>query len=71
MFPFRYSSIFKSRWMALLFAASILWTALDVAGKPAAKSGDGNAAAAADSTGAPASSAEMNQAEAILQKLGS
>jgi hypothetical protein len=31
MFPFRYSSIFRSRWMALLWAAGILWTAYDFA----------------------------------------
>ena len=32
MFPFRYQTIFKSRWMALLWAAGILWTAYDFAG---------------------------------------
>ncbi|HWW63188.1 MAG TPA: hypothetical protein VNZ43_00350 [Sphingomonadaceae bacterium] len=37
MFPFRHSSIFKSRWIALLWAAGILWWAIDVAGKPHAK----------------------------------
>jgi len=31
MFPFRYQTIFKSRWMALLWAAGILWTAYDFA----------------------------------------
>ena len=31
MYPFRYSSIFRSRWMALLWAAGILWTAYDFA----------------------------------------
>ena len=31
MYPFRYSSIFKSRWMALLWAAGILWWAYDTA----------------------------------------
>jgi hypothetical protein len=35
MFPFRYSSIFKSRWMALFWAAGILWTAYDFAGSTA------------------------------------
>ena len=32
MFPFRYSSIFRSRWMALLWSAGIVWMAVDVAG---------------------------------------
>jgi hypothetical protein len=30
MFPFRYRSIFRSRWMALLWAAGICWTALSL-----------------------------------------
>jgi hypothetical protein len=32
MFPMRWSTIFKSRWMALLWAAGIIWFACDVAG---------------------------------------
>ena len=32
MFPMRWSTIFKSRWMALLWAAGIIWFAYDVAG---------------------------------------
>lgn len=32
MLPMRTSSIFKSRWMALLWSAGIIWTAIDVAG---------------------------------------
>jgi hypothetical protein len=31
MFPMRTSSIFKSRWMALIWAAGILWLAYDFA----------------------------------------
>jgi hypothetical protein len=31
MFPFRYSAIFRSRWMALLWAAGICWMAYDFA----------------------------------------
>ena len=33
MFPFKLSSVFKSRWMALFFAANILWFADDVVQK--------------------------------------
>jgi hypothetical protein len=56
MFPFRYSSIFRSRWIALFWAAGIIWWALDVAEKPKAQDDqptanatapDANAAAAA------------------------
>jgi hypothetical protein len=32
MIPMRTSSIFKSRWMALLWSAGIIWFAVDVAG---------------------------------------
>lgn len=32
MFPMRWSTIFKSRWMALLWAAGIIWFAYDIAG---------------------------------------
>ena len=32
MFPMRTSSIFRSRWMALLWAAGILWGAYEFAG---------------------------------------
>lgn len=31
MLPIKHSSIFKSRWTALLWAAGIIWFALDVA----------------------------------------
>ena len=53
MIPMRSSSIFKSRWMALLWAAGIIWFAMDVAGSEpqdanaSVNSDDANAAAAA------------------------
>jgi len=49
----RTSSVFKSRWMALLWAAGIIWFAMDVAnsqpqdGNSSVNSDDANAAAAA------------------------
>jgi hypothetical protein len=70
MFPFRYSTIFRNRWFALLWAAGIIWMALDVAGKPAAapKPVADHPAAKAD---IPAdTSPEMKQAAALLAKLG-
>jgi hypothetical protein len=36
MFPFRTSSIFRSRWIALLWAGGFVWMAIDVAGSPPA-----------------------------------
>ncbi len=40
MLPIRHKSIFKSRWIALVWAAGILWTAVDFAGgRPQAADG--------------------------------
>jgi hypothetical protein len=54
MVPMRTSTIFKSRWMALVWAAGIIWFAYDFAGPG---SDDANASANAeqltDATGAP------------------
>jgi hypothetical protein len=46
MIPMRMSTVFKSRWMALLWAAGIVWCAVDYVG-----TGD-------DSSGAPGSAAK-------------
>lgn len=32
MIPMRHSTIFKSRWMALVWSAGIIWFAVDMAG---------------------------------------
>jgi hypothetical protein len=59
MIPMRTSSVFKSRWMALIWAAGIIWFAYDVAGsQPQAK--DGNNSVATDADGNPISSADAN-----------
>ena len=42
MFPMKSSWIFKSRWMALVFAAGIIWFAYDFA---ASQPQDGNTSA--------------------------
>ena len=48
------SSIFKSRWMALIWAAGILWFAWDIAGSaPQTSNTAENAEAPTDVTGAP------------------
>ncbi len=46
MLPIRHKSIFKSRWIALLWAAGIVWTAVDYAG--GRSQGDGNAVVSND-----------------------
>ena len=44
-----YAKLFRSRWAALLWAAGILWFAVDVAGSaPARKNPAANASASAD-----------------------
>jgi hypothetical protein len=60
MIPMRTSSVFKSRWMALLWAAGILWFACDVAGS---EPQDGNASAenATDATGAPVTATDQQK----------
>jgi hypothetical protein len=41
MLPMRTSSVFKSRWMALVWAAGIIWFAYDFAGsQPQAEAGN-------------------------------
>lgn len=42
MLPIRHKSIFKSRWMALLWAGGIIWTAVDFAGGRPHSDGNGN-----------------------------
>ena len=66
MFPFRHSSIFRSRWMALLWAGGIIWTAIDVAGPPEPKD---NEAQQTDASGAPIDKAQMKQIQNLLKDL--
>lgn len=62
MIPMRTSSIFKSRWMALVWSAGIIWFAVSVAGPDES---DANKAAAADRptdvTGATISDENLKQ----------
>ena len=61
----RYSSLFRSRWMALLWSIGILWTAVDFAGS---QEPDDEVAAngAADDGGA-----NLNALQALVGKLES
>ena len=58
MVPMRTSSVFKSRWMALIWAAGIIWFAVDFAGSRAAPAGNSvsNETTGDDSAAAPPSS---------------
>ena len=62
MIPMRTSSIFKSRWMALLWSAGFIWLAISVAGPDDSA---GNNAAASDQptdiTGARITDENMKQ----------
>jgi len=60
MVPMRSSTIFKSRWMALLWAAGIIWFAYDFAGSQPQDSNSANASANGD---------ELNQAATALNSL--
>jgi len=70
MIPMKTSSIFKSRWMALVWAAGILWLAWDVAGSAPRKS-TANAASEqpTDATGAPVTPEQERQFEQALNQL--
>ncbi len=65
MIPMKHSTIFKNRWFALLWAAGIIWFALQVAGPPDGP-GDGNGAATTDATGAPVEADQARQLERAI-----
>jgi hypothetical protein len=54
MIPMKTSTVFKNRWMALLWAAGIVWFAYDFAGsQPQPANSSDNSEQATDATGAP------------------
>lgn len=65
MIPMKTSTVFKSRWMALLWAAGIIWFAYDTASsQPQATNQSTNAEQASDdtdATGTPITSDETNK----------
>jgi hypothetical protein len=70
MIPMKTSSIFKSRWMALIWAARILWLAWDVAGSaPQDANNSANAEAPTDVTGAPITADDEKKFEQALNGL--
>lgn len=72
MIPMKTSTIFKSRWMALLWAAGIIWFAADYAGSktPAPANNSTSASASTDSqTDAPDSDADNEAVQTALDAL--
>jgi hypothetical protein len=62
MIPMRTSSVFKSRWMALIWAAGIIWFAYDTAtSQPQDDGNSANAEQSTDATGAPVTSDDANK----------
>ena len=70
MIPMRTSSIFKSRWMALVWALGIIWLAWDVAGSaPQETNGSENAEGTTDVTGSPITADDENKFSDALNGL--
>ncbi len=65
MLMFRYSSLFRSRWLALLWSVGILWSAVSFVGSEAPDP----AGASNGSTDDPA--ADLNELQALVGKLKS
>ena len=61
MIPMKTSSVFKSRWMALIWAAGIIWFAWDFAGSSPEAGNAANAEQPTDVTGTPVTSDEQNR----------
>jgi hypothetical protein len=70
MIPMRTSSIFKSRWMALLWAAGIIWFAYDFAA-PSQDSTNvaSNQVQITDASGSPVSPEEAKKLEEAAKGL--
>ena len=70
MIPMKTSSIFKSRWMALIWAAGIIWFAYDLAESTAQADGNStNNEQATDATGAPITPDNEKQFENALNSI--
>ena len=69
MIPMKHSSIFRSRWMALIWAAGIIWFALSVADPGDSKSKGSGGSDLTDVTGAPVKDKDVKKLEGILKGL--
>jgi hypothetical protein len=67
MVPMKFSTIFRNRWFALVWAAGVIWLALDVAApdQPA----DGNQIAASDAAGSEVTNADVENFAAIVANM--
>ena len=71
MIPMKTSTIFKSRWMALVWAAGVIWFAYDFAGgsdQPTTNSAT-NAEQPTDATGSPITPDDEKRFEQALNGL--
>jgi hypothetical protein len=66
MIPMRTSTIFKSRWMALLWAAGIIWFAYDNVGPEDPASNVTNAEQPTDIIGEPVTADDQKKLEQAL-----
>lgn len=66
MIPMRPSTVFKNRWMALLWAAGIVWLALDVAGTGDQATNASSAGQLTDASGTPVSNQDVQNVANIL-----
>lgn len=62
----RHSTIFRSRWMALVWAAGIVWFAVDFTAPDAPPANGSDNAAAADATGAPVTKEDLATLEQFV-----
>ena len=65
MIPMRFSTIFRNRWWAALWAAGIIWLAMEVAA-PSEKPAGRNSLAASDAVGDPLTNADVDNLSNII-----
>ena len=66
MLPIRHRSIFRSRWVALLWAAGIIYTAVQVATPNETAPANGADAVVTDATGAPVDEQQLKALEQAI-----
>ena len=67
MIPMKHSSIFKSRWFALLWAAGILWFAYDVAGGGDSETDANGVTTVTDATGAKVDDQQVKNLQKAIE----
>lgn len=69
MFIVKTSSVFKNRWMALIWAAGAIWFAYDFVGPAPQDDNSANAEQQTDVTGTPITSDDQNKVAEALKSL--